>query len=139
MSRPDAPPEVAASVITGAVSLRSLNTGDYNTGTDKFQITGSAHYSWPVGANLSCADGQYGFTTPVALRHPDEMMGGSEAWNAGQLIANGTASFTFRANPANSELGDMHAQLVITNGGVFNYDGNSLQDTPLLDAAKCPP
>ena len=131
------PPIVALSEISGALALRSLKTWDYNSGTERFLISGSANYTWPESSNLSCADGDYNFATPVQLRHPDEMMGGSEAWNAGQLIINGVATFAFRGNPHNSELGEMHVDLEIPGIGSFDYDGNSLWETPLPALAQC--
>jgi hypothetical protein len=133
------PEETAESVIADAASLRSLHTWNYNTGTENMLVSGSANYTWKPTTQLSCADGRYTFATPTQLRHPDEMMGGTEAWNAGKLVVNNAATFTFTGNPHNSELGEMHVDLDIPNIGNYDYDGNSLWETPLPAEAQCGP
>ena len=131
--------EEGGNVIGGAAALRSLHTWNYNNGTENMLVTGSTNYSWSALMNRACFDGGYTFATPTQWRHPDEMIGGTDAWNAGKLVVNNAATFTFTHNPNNSELGEMHVVLDIPGIGSFNYDGNSLEETELPALAQCSP
>jgi len=133
------PEEEGQSVIGGATALRSLHTWNYNTGTENMLVSGAANYSWNPSRNLACANGGYNFATPTQWRHPDEMVGGTEGWNAGKLVVNNAATFTFTHNPYNSELGEMHVDVDIPGIGNFDYDGNSLWETDLPALAQCGP
>jgi hypothetical protein len=133
------PPATTESIITGASLLRALRSGNYNTGTEKYLVSGTANYSWPAGSGRECHSGGYTFATPVQLTHPDSMSGGFDAWSAGTFAINNAATFTFKKNPNNSPLGEMHVHLDILNAGAFDYDADSLGATSLADAAQCAP
>lgn len=131
--------EEGENVIGAAVALRSLHAWNYNNGTESMLVTGSTNYSWSPLLNRACFNGSYTFATPTQWRHPDEMIGGTEAWNAGKLVVNSAATFTFTHNPNHSELGEMHVDLDIPGIGNFDYDGDSLWDTELPVLAQCSP